>query len=102
MDLNNMIFSMGSTFIFGSWICEAGDKGKLQGCLLDDREDQKDLTLSRRSTKELVGMLSRLVMSESIQVLPIIKFNLDSRMECTSEANLGSLHGKPGSFPMGL
>ena len=33
-DLDNMIFSMGSTFIFGSWICEAGDDGKLQSRLL--------------------------------------------------------------------
>jgi hypothetical protein len=35
-DLDNMIFSMGSTFIFGSWIYEADDKGKLQGHLLED------------------------------------------------------------------
>ena len=28
-DLTNMIFSTGSTFIFGSWIYEAIDDGKL-------------------------------------------------------------------------
>jgi hypothetical protein len=28
MDLDNMIFSKGSIFIFGSWIYEAGDDGK--------------------------------------------------------------------------
>jgi hypothetical protein len=28
-DFNNMTFSMGSTFIFGSWICEVDHKGKL-------------------------------------------------------------------------
>jgi hypothetical protein len=67
-----MIFSMGSTFIFGSWICEADDKGKLQGRLVDDQENLKDLTLLARSTKELVGRLSRLVISKSIQVLPTI------------------------------
>jgi hypothetical protein len=39
MDLDNMIFSTGSTFIFGSWICEADDKGKLQGRLLEDQEN---------------------------------------------------------------
>jgi hypothetical protein len=47
MDLDNMIFSTGSTFIFGcskktfifgSWICEADDKGKLQERLLEDQE----------------------------------------------------------------
>jgi hypothetical protein len=39
MDPDNMIFSMGSIFIFGSWICEADDKGKLQGRLLKDQEN---------------------------------------------------------------
>jgi hypothetical protein len=28
-DFDNMIFPMGSTFIFGSWDCEADDKGIL-------------------------------------------------------------------------
>jgi hypothetical protein len=35
-DLDNMIFSMRSTFIFESWICEADDEGKLQRRLLED------------------------------------------------------------------
>jgi hypothetical protein len=61
-----MIFSTGSTFIFGSWICEADDKGKLQGRLLEDQENQEDLTLLTRLTKELTGRLSCLAMSESI------------------------------------
>jgi hypothetical protein len=39
MDFDNMTFSTGSTFIFGSWICEMDDEGKLQGRLLEDRED---------------------------------------------------------------
>jgi hypothetical protein len=66
MDLDDMIFSTGSTFIFRSWICDADDKGKLQEHLLEDQENQKDLTLSARSTKELTGRLSRLAISESI------------------------------------
>jgi hypothetical protein len=61
-----MIFSTGSTFIFGSWIYEADDQGKLQGRLLEDQENQGDLTLSARLTKELARRLSRLAMSESI------------------------------------
>jgi len=71
------------------------DEGKLQGRLLEDRDDQEDLALSTRSTKELAGRLSRLMMSESTPVSPTIEFNSDSRTEPTSEAN-------PGSFPMGL
>ena len=43
MDLDNMIFSMGSTFIFGSWICEAGDDGKLQSRLLKDSDHHEDV-----------------------------------------------------------
>jgi hypothetical protein len=97
-----MIFSMGSTFIFGSWICEADDKGELQGCLLEDQENLQDFTLSMRSIEELTRELSCLAMSESIQVSLMIKFNSDSRMESASKTNLGSFHGKLGSFLMGL
>jgi hypothetical protein len=84
------------------WICEADDKGKLQGRLLEDREDQEDLTLLARSRKELTGKLSRLAMSKSIQVSPIIEFNSDSRTESALETNPSSFRGKPGSFPMEL
>jgi hypothetical protein len=94
MDLDNMIFSMGSTFTFGSWICEADNKGKLQGCLLEDQEDQEDLTLSARSTEELAGRFSCLAVSESIQVSPTIEFNSDSGTELASETHPGSFHGK--------
>jgi hypothetical protein len=97
-----MIFSIGSTFIFRSWICEVDDKGKLQGCLLEDQENQKDHTLSARSTKELIKRLSRLMISESIQVSPTIKFNSDSGTKSALETNPGSFHGKPDSFPMGF
>jgi hypothetical protein len=102
MDLDNMIFSTGSTFTFGSWICEADSQGKLQGRLLEDRKDQEDLILSARSTEELVERFLRLAMSESLQVSPTIEFNSNSETESTSETNLGFFHDKPGSFPMGL
>jgi hypothetical protein len=65
MDLDNMIFLTGSTFIFGSWIYEADDKGKLQVHLLKDQENQEDFALSVGSTEELIGKLSHLAMSES-------------------------------------
>jgi hypothetical protein len=35
-DLDNMLLSVGSTFIFGSWVFKVGDNGKLQGRLLED------------------------------------------------------------------
>jgi hypothetical protein len=102
MDLDNMIFLTGSNFTFGSWICEADNQGKLQGCLLEDRKDQEDLILSARSTEELAKRFSRLAMSESVQVSSTIEFNSDSETESTSETNPGFFHDKPGSFPMGL
>jgi hypothetical protein len=34
IDFNNMIFLMRSIFIFGSWVCEADDKGILQRRLI--------------------------------------------------------------------
>jgi hypothetical protein len=40
-----MFFLMGSTFIFGSWICEADGDDKLQGCLLEDSEHQDKIFL---------------------------------------------------------
>jgi hypothetical protein len=102
MDLDNMIFSTGSTFTFGSWIYEADNQGKLQGCLLKDRKDLEDLTLSARSIEELTERFSRLMMSKSVQVSPTIEFNLDSKTESASETNPGCFHDKPSSFPMGL
>jgi hypothetical protein len=53
-----MIFLTGSTFIFGSWIKKVDDKGKLQGCLLEDQENQEDFALSARSTEELTRRIS--------------------------------------------
>ena len=50
MDLDNMIFSKGSTFIFGSWICETGDDGKLQNRLLEDSVHHEDFSISATTT----------------------------------------------------
>ena len=52
-DLDNMIFLMGSTFIFGSWIYEAGDDGKLQGRLLEDSGHHQDFFTSATTTDQL-------------------------------------------------
>ena len=63
-DLNNMIFSTGSTFIFGSWICEADDCGKLQGHLLEDLDHQEDLAISATTIDQLAGRFAQLVISD--------------------------------------
>ena len=62
-DLDNMIFSTGSTFIFGSWIYEAGDDGKLQGRLLKYSDLHQDFFISATTTDQLAGRFTQLVMS---------------------------------------
>jgi hypothetical protein len=101
-NLDNMIFSMGSTFIFVSWIYEADDKDKIQGRLFEDQENHEDFALSARSIEELTEKLSRLAMSESTQASPMVEFNSDSGSESVLNSDLGSFHDKLGSFPMGL
>jgi hypothetical protein len=60
-DFNDMIFPMGSIFIFGSWVCEADDKGNLHGRLIETLEAHEGLTLSTKFTEDL----EKLMVSES-------------------------------------
>ena len=96
-----MIFSTGSTFIFGSWIYEADDNGELQGRLLEDLDHHEDLSISATTTDQLVKRFAQLVMSDPTQI---------SRL-CASDSNLGSASEmesypssfeKPSSFPVGF
>ena len=100
-DLDNMIFSMGSTFIFGSWIYEANDNGKLQSRLLEDSDHPEDHSISATTTDQLTGRFAQLAMSDSTQI---------SRL-CASDSNSGSASEmesypssfeKPSSFLVGL
>ena len=68
MDLVNMIFSTGSTFIFGSWIYEADDNGKLQGRFLEDSDHHEELAISVTTADQIAGKLARLVMSDPTQI----------------------------------
>ena len=68
MDLDSMIFSTGSTFIFDSWIYEADDNGKLQSRLLEDSDHHEDLAISATTADQIVGKLARLVMSDPTQI----------------------------------
>ena len=68
MDLGNMIFPMGPTFIFGSWIYEADDNGKFQGHLLEDSDHHEDLAISATTADQIAGKLARLVMSDLTQI----------------------------------
>jgi len=57
-DLVNMIFSTGSTFIFGSWICKVDDNGKLQGRLLEDSDHHEDLAILVTTADQITGKLA--------------------------------------------
>ena len=86
-----MIFSKGSTFIFGSWICEAGDHGKPQGRLLEDSDHHQDFSILATTTDQLAGRIAQLVMSNPTQILRI----------STSDSNPGSaseMESLPSSF----
>ena len=68
MDLNNMIFPKGSTFVFGSWIYEAGDDDKLQGRLLEDSDHHKDFSILATMIDQLAERFMQLVMSNPTQI----------------------------------
>ena len=65
MDLDNMIFSTRSTFIFGSWICEADDNGKLQSRVLKDSNHHEDYSISATTTDQITERFAQLMMSDS-------------------------------------
>ena len=63
-----MIFPTGSTFIFGSWIYEADNNGKLQGHLLKDPDHHKEFHISPTTTDQLTRRFAQLTVSDSNQI----------------------------------
>jgi hypothetical protein len=98
-DFDNMIFPMGSIFIFRSWVCEADDKGNLQGHLIEALEACERLTLLTKLTEDLA---ERLTVSESTRTPMTTSLDLTSRSDSPSESNPGSFKDKPSPFPIGL
>ena len=96
-----MIFSTGSTFIFGSWVCEAGDDGKLQSRLLEDSDHHEDLSISATTTDQLTGRFTQLVMSDPTQNSWL--YASDSYLGSTSKMeSYPSSFENPNSFPAGF
>ena len=96
-----MIFSKGSTFIFGSWIYEAGDDGKLQSRLLEDSNHHEDLSISVTTTDQLAGRFAQLVMSDPTQISWLCASDTNSGSASEMESYPSSFE-KPSSFPVGL
>jgi hypothetical protein len=102
MDFDDMIFPMGSTFIFGSWVYEADDEDNLHGRLVKALEAHDDLTLLMGLARDLVKRFLGLTMPESTQALTTTDLDLVSGSDFSSESNLGSFGIEPSSFPIGL
>ena len=104
-DLVNMIFSTGSAFIFGLWICKADDNDKLQGRLLKDLDHHEDLTISATTADQITGKLARLVMSDPTQISRPTVFHAGPSSFPLGLHNAtiqSSLENSPSSFPAGL
>ena len=101
MDLDSMIFSTRSTFIFSSWIYEADDNGKLQSRLLEDSNHHEDYSISATTTDQISGRFAHLMMSDSTQVSRLCASNLNSGSTPKMESDPSSFED-PSSFLMGL
>ena len=58
MDLNlKMTYPAGTTFVFGSWICEAGGDGKLRTRLREEKEfDDKNNLVEQELTEKMMKL----------------------------------------------
>jgi hypothetical protein len=99
-DFDNMIFPMGSIFIFGSWICKEDSEGNLQGRLA--QKAHEEITLPTGSAEDLAERFSGLTMSGSTQAPTTTSLDLVAGSNSSSGSNPGSFRDKPGSFPIGL
>ena len=94
MDLDNMIFSKGLTFVFGSWICKAGDDGKLQGRLLEELDHHQDHPISMITIDQLARRFTQLNPTQFSQ-----DHVSDSNSSSASETkSYPSSFGRPSSF----
>jgi hypothetical protein len=72
-----MIFSVGTTFIFGSWICDVDDNGKLQSRLMKISTPQVSPDVSMTTLDQLAEKFSHLSIFDSTQTREVI-INQDS------------------------
>jgi hypothetical protein len=97
-----MIFPMGSTFIFGSWVYEMDNEGNLHGHLVEASKAHMDLTLLMGLAEDLAERFSGLTMPESAQALTRTDLDSMSESDSSSGSNPGSFGIEPSSFPIGL
>jgi hypothetical protein len=90
-----MIFSTGTTFIFGSWICEADDNDKLQCHLMEISAPQASTNVSTTTLDQLAEEFSHLSIFDPTRTREVITqqdshLNM-SRLEVPSEVQAGDL-----------
>ena len=97
MDLDNMIFPTGSTFIFGSWIYEADNYGRLQSHLLKDPDQHEEFPISTTTTDQLTRRSAQLIIPNSNKISRLRAS--DSNSSSVSEMkSYSSAFKKPSSF----
>jgi hypothetical protein len=105
-----MIFPMGSTFIFGSWVYEMDNEGNLHGHLVEASKAHMDLTLLMGLAEDLAERFSGLTMPESAQALTRTDLDSMSESDSSSASTLQEINSnllqvfskKLGRFPTGL
>jgi hypothetical protein len=101
-DFDDMIFLMGSTFIFASWVCEADDKGNLHGHLVKALEAHEDLALPTGLAEDLAEIFSGLTMPESTRAPTTTNLDLVFGSDSSLGSNPGSFGNELSSFLIGL
>jgi hypothetical protein len=100
-----MIFPVGSTFVFGSWICVANNDGRLQSQLMEILPPQYTFAAPTIVMDQLIEKLSQLSISDSTQISKVPK-KIDSGSttpeEINPESNPGSTLEVLGPYPLGL
>ena len=87
MDLDDMIFSAGTTFIFGSWICKVDDNDKLQSCLMEILVPQASPDMSTTTLDQLAEKFLHLSISDSTRTQEVT-INHDSRSDMSPLSGL--------------
>ena len=81
-----MSFSTGKTFVFGSWICEAGGNGKLQSRLIKE-SDYEDVKIDQMEEQQLIEKMIKLSTSSPSQTDNVEGYETDSETENKTDYN---------------
>ena len=93
-----MCFLTGTTFVFGSWICEADGDGKLQSCLIEE-SDYEDIKINQMEEQQLVEKMIKLSTSSPSQT-DDEGYETDSETKNKTDYNSRTI--VPQVFPYGL